>query len=133
MTRPSKSSGRPKDGKAAASRRSQRGVSRRVLLAGAISAGLASVAGLSGCGSKPHVLEPDDRIAIDRSAVEVPAGFDLEPYAVGLTGPVAMTFDADGNLIVAEGAIGEDPRIYGFTPNRKRFDIYPFEKPILPF
>ena len=105
--------------------------------ASAIALLLAAVAfstGLGGCAAGPRVLSPEERQPIDRKLVDVPPGFDFEPYAVGLNGPVAMTFDGDGNLIVAEGGMnGEEPRIYGLTPNRARFDIYPFDKSLLPF
>ncbi|HEX8912033.1 MAG TPA: hypothetical protein VF796_06705, partial [Humisphaera sp.] len=67
-----------------------------------------------------------------RKAVETPGGFDLELYAQDLTGPVAIAFDPDGNLIIAEGGLdGSEPKIYGFTPDRKRFDVYPTSRPIL--
>jgi glucose/arabinose dehydrogenase len=97
---------------------------------------LASVAAaaLGGCAAGPRALPPDERRPLDRKLVDVPPGFDLEPYATGLTGPVAMAFDGDGNLLVAEGGFnGEEPRIYGFTPALARFDVYPLDKPVLPF
>src|SRR5688572_9606994 len=69
----------------------------------------------TGCARGPYVLVPEERVAIDRALVESPAGYDLEPYAVGFSGPVAMTFDGDGNMIVAEGGLaGDEPRIFGF-------------------
>jgi glucose/arabinose dehydrogenase len=90
--------------------------------------------GAAGCATGPRVLTSDERHPIDRKLVEGPPGFDLEVYAVGLSGPVAMTFDGDGNLIVAEGGFdGSEPRIYGFTPDLKRFEVYPLDKSILPF
>lgn len=95
---------------------------------------LAAVVSAGGCGSGPRVLGPDERQPIDRKLVESPSGFDLEVYADGLTGPVSMAIDGDGNTIVAEsGADGSEPRIYGFTPDRVKFDVYPFDKPLLPF
>lgn len=127
MTPPSTTATRHSCGRATAGLlRHARGGS---LLAFVLLAGL-----LVGCAGGPRVLTPDERQPIDRKLVDSPAGFDLEPYATGLTGPVAMSFDGDGNLLVAEGGMnGEEPRIYGFTPSLTRFDVYPFDKPILPF
>lgn len=87
----------------------------------------------AGCGGGPRVLAPDERKPIDRRLIERPAGFDVELYAVHLDQPVAMTIDGDGNQLVAEGGVdGSEPRVYGFTPDGRRFDLYPRDKPVLP-
>lgn len=88
----------------------------------------------AGCGSGARILPPEERKLIDRRLIERPSGFDVELFAVGLDQPVAITFDGDGNTIIAEAGVNRtEPRIYGFTPDARRFEIYPFEKPILPF
>src|SRR5689334_2285912 len=60
-----------------------------------------------GCLPGPRMLRPEERYPIDRAKVEYPAGFDLERYIVNLTAPTAIAFDADQNLLVAEGGIGD--------------------------
>lgn len=108
-----------------------RAIRRSVCASGVLACLLAL---LAGCSSGPRVLPPDERTVIDRRLIERPAGFDVELFAVGLDQPIATTFDGDGNLIVAEAGMNRcEPRIYGFTPEGQRFDIYPFEKPIIPF
>lgn len=88
--------------------------------------------GFAGGCAAPRVVSPDQRKPIDRKFVEAPGGFELERYAEHLNGPVAMTFDGDGNLIIAEGGLdGSEPRIYGFTPDQKRFEIYPYRRSFL--
>ncbi|QOV88317.1 PQQ-dependent sugar dehydrogenase [Humisphaera borealis] len=92
------------------------------------------LAGLTGCGSGPRILPREERKVIDRKLIERPSGFDVELFAVGLDQPIATTFDGDGNLIIAEAGMNRcEPRIYGFTPDARRFDIYPFAKPLVPF
>jgi len=98
-----------------------------------VALGAVLLATLGGCSAGPRVLPPDERKLSDRRRIERPSGFDVQLYAVGLDQPVAITFDEDGNMIVAEAGVNRcEPRIYGFTDQGKRFDIYPFEKPILP-
>ena len=95
---------------------------------------LVALLAVSGCAQGPHILPTDQRKPIDRKLVDIPSGYELERYAVDLNGPVGITFDGDGNLIVAEGGLdGSEPQIHGFTPDHKRFDIYPFNRSILPF
>ena len=84
-----------------------------------------------GCASRPTLVAPKDRRAIDRSLIEFPAGFELQIVARGLTGPVAIAFDDSdpvnrGSILVAEsGNAGDGPRVYGFRPDGTRFDVYP--------
>src|SRR4051794_6274646 len=56
----------------------------------------------TGCAPGPKLLKPDERIAIDRALVEYPSGYTLQPLVRNLTGATAMTFDDQGNLIIAE-------------------------------
>lgn len=80
---------------------------------------------LSGCVSRPTLLPPEQRLVIDRSVVEYPAGFDLELFAVNLTAPSAIAFDEHNNLLIAQGGVGDSEiSIFGFRPDGTRFDIY---------
>ena len=80
---------------------------------------------LGGCVSRPTLLPADQRLVVDRSVVEYPAGFDLELFAVNLTAPTALAFDANENILIAQGGIGDtDIAIFGFRPDGTRFDIY---------
>lgn len=100
----------------------------------ALGVALAVLLFAGGCARGPRVLKQDERQVIDRRFVEYPAGFELERYAVDLTGPSKIAFDADGNLFVAEAGLdGCEPRIFGFSPAGKRFDIYPIRKGIFLF
>lgn len=81
---------------------------------------------LSGCQYRAVLVPPGQRKGIDRTIVECPTGFELQPYARYLTDPSAIAFDNEGNLIIAEGADADSKiRIFGFRPNGTRFDIYP--------
>lgn len=88
----------------------------------------------AGCTPRPRVLTFEERQPIDRRFVEYPAGFELERYAVNLSGANKIAFDAAGNLFVAEGGIdGSEPRIYAFAPAGKMFDVYPVGPSLFPF
>jgi glucose/arabinose dehydrogenase len=89
----------------------------------------------TGCAPGPRLLKPEDRLSIDRAIVEYPAGYTLQPVVRNLTGATAMTFDDQGNLIIAEGGDGDLIRIYGFRlgGDGGRFDIYPKFRRRLPF
>lgn len=64
--------------------------------------------------------------------IEGPAGFTVHRYIANLTAPTAMTFDDNGNLLIAQGGLdGRPPAIYGFKPNGGRFTVY--RDPQLPF
>ena len=85
-----------------------------------------------GCGPRPRMLPPAERRTIDRSIVEYPSGFQFQRYIENLTGATAIAFDDQGNLLIAEGGLGDrDPAIYGFRPDGTRFDVY--RDPRLPF
>jgi len=65
---------------------------------------------------------------IDRRITVYPAGFVLQPYIVGLSGPSAFCFDDSKNLLIAESGLdGADPHIFGFRPDGTRFEVYPSE------
>ncbi len=97
--------------------------------------GSALLIGQTGCAPGPRLLKPDERPSIDRALVEFPAGYTLQPVVRNLTGASAITFDDQGNLIIAEGGDGELIRIYGFRlgGDGGRFDIYPKFRRHLPF
>lgn len=84
----------------------------------------------AGCSTGPQVLAVNDRYPIDRSKVEYPAGYDFERLIVNLTGPTAITFDADGDPVVAEGGTrGSDVRILKFRLlDRTVVQVYPAER-----
>lgn len=105
--------------------------SRLVLLLAVALLGLSQ----TGCARGPRLLKPADRTPIDRAIVEYPAGYTLQPIVRNLTAATAMTFDDQGNLIIAEGGDGELIRIYGFRlgGDGSRFDIYPKFRRHLPF
>ena len=81
----------------------------------------------TGCAQGARLLKPEERTAIDRSLVEYPSGYDLQPFLRNLTGATAMTFDDQGSLIIAEGGAGDEIRIYGFriSGDGGRFDVSP--------
>src|SRR3954467_10606404 len=73
----------------------------------------------SGCRTTPVVVRPDDQRALDPAVVQVPPGFELRPFVRNLTAPTAIVFDADGNAIIAEGGLGDEPdnvRLFGIHP-----------------
>jgi len=84
-----------------------------------------------GCVVGPAVIPQPQRRAIDRALVEYPPGFELTVFAHGLTAATCIAFDYDdpvhkGSLFVAESGEGDTRvRIYYFTPDGKRFDLYP--------
>ena len=81
---------------------------------------------VAGCVTHPTMLRSEQQTTIDRQLVEYPANSELKPLIEGLTGPVAITFDNDGSLIVAEGGIdGRQPRIFGFKADGTFFDVFP--------
>ena len=81
---------------------------------------------LAGCHGAPRLLDTEQQGVIDRSIIEYPAGTELRPLVQGLTGPVAIAFDGDGTLLVAEGGFdGRPPRVYAFKPDGSFVDIYP--------
>jgi glucose/arabinose dehydrogenase len=81
--------------------------------------------GLSGCGGGPTLLKPEQQITIDRALIEYPPNTELKPYVQGLTGPTAIAFDSEGNLLIAEGGMDRGARIYGFKPGGEMIEIYP--------
>ena len=89
---------------------------------------------LSGCYYRPLMVPHDERHGIDRSIVETPSGFELQPYIRNLTDPAGIAFDNEGDLIIAEGSTADSKvRIFGFHPNGSRFDIYPTGRiPLIP-
>ena len=92
----------------------------------------AIMSGATGCGPRARVLPAEDRKPIDRSVIEGPTGFTVQRYITGLTAPTSMTFDGQGNLLIAEGGLdGRAPAIYGFSPDGERFTVY--RDPQLPF
>ncbi|HEY8668637.1 MAG TPA: hypothetical protein VIL86_18465 [Tepidisphaeraceae bacterium] len=85
----------------------------------------------AGCLSKPLMLPREEQHIIDRSVVEYPSGFELVPYLRDLTAPVAMAFDGDGSIVIAEAGVdGDEPRIYGFKHDGTRFDVYPYGRQV---
>lgn len=81
---------------------------------------------VGGCAKGPQMLPPAEQVTIDRSLVEYPAGFELQPLIRDLTAPTAHAVDPAGNYFVAEGGLGDfEPRIHAFTPEGKRYPIYP--------
>lgn len=84
-----------------------------------------SLAFLAGCGGGPTLLKPEQQAIIDRALVEYPPNTELRPYVEGLTGPTAIAFDNQGNLLIAESGMDREPRIYGFKPSGQFFEIYP--------
>ncbi len=84
---------------------------------------------VGGCATGPHVLSRTGQHVIDRQYVEYPAGYELRRYAAGFTAPTGFDFDADGNLIVAQGGMGDyDPSIIGFRPDGTQFNIFPLAR-----
>jgi len=102
-----------------------RGVRRRSRLMMALGGLLlSSIAG--GCATGPHVLSRTEQHVIDRQYVEYPAGYEFRRYIANLDAPTAMDFDVDGNIVIAEGGMGDSkPRIIGFRPDWTKFDIFP--------
>jgi glucose/arabinose dehydrogenase len=81
---------------------------------------------VGGCASGPHVLSRAEQHVIDRQYVEYPAGYEFRRYIANLTAPTAFDFDVDGNIIIAEGGMGDNrPRIIGFRPDGTEFDVFP--------
>jgi len=91
---------------------------RAVVLLGMVLAG--------GCATGPSVVPVEEAQPIDRKLVEYPAGFHLVPYIRGLNAPVAMAFDNEGSLLIAEnGPDGKHPRIFGYRRDNTYFEVYP--------
>jgi glucose/arabinose dehydrogenase len=85
----------------------------------------------AGCFRGPQLLAPEARKVVDRRVVEFPAGYQLSVAVEGLSAPVAIAFDAEGSMLVAEnGAGGENPRIFGWKKDGSYFQIYPRRQPI---
>lgn len=83
---------------------------------------------LTGCARGPHVVDSQNRYAIDRSIVEYPNNVALTPYIDGLTAPVAIAFETTegpykDSTIIAES--GDKPRIYGFRSDGSQFWVWP--------
>jgi hypothetical protein len=82
---------------------------------------------LAGCAARPRMLPTEQQIPIDRSLMISPPGYAVRPFVRGLSAPVAMAWDEDGSLIVAEGGNYDDePRIIGFKKDGSFFQIYPY-------
>ena len=86
---------------------------------------LASV--LAGCVARPKMLPTEQQIPIDRSLVVTPQGYALRPFIINLSDPVAIDWDDQGNILVAEGGNYDDePRIIGFKKDGSFFQVYPY-------
>jgi len=73
------------------------------------------------------MLPAEQQIPIDRSLMTSPPGYSVRPFVRGLSAPIAMAWDDEGSLIVAEGANYDDePRIIGFKKDGSFFQIYPY-------
>lgn len=111
---------------ASAKRSPRRVSSRNPLLSLLLVAVAATPLLFTGCRTGPVLLSPVAERPIDRRFVEYPTGFELKPHVRNLTAPVAIAFDAEQSLIIAEGGVGEDePRIFGYKLDGRRFDVYP--------
>ena len=86
---------------------------------------------ITGCIHTPSMIGVNKRQVIDRSVVEYPAGFALVPLVQGLNAPTAITFDNEGDLLVAESGIdGCEPHIFGYHRDGSYFNIYPYKRTI---
>jgi glucose/arabinose dehydrogenase len=86
---------------------------------------------LGGCAPTPRMLPVSQQIPIDRSLLQYPAGFTVEPFIRGLSGPSAIAWDEDGSLLVAEsGGYRDEPRIVGFKKDGTLFTLYPYNRKI---
>lgn len=81
----------------------------------------------TGCFQRKGYIAEEQRVAVDRGVVEYPAGYRLEVVVDGLSGPSAICFDVEGNMLIAEGGLdGGEPRIRGFRKGSgEEFQIYP--------
>ena len=94
---------------------------------------LAAVAiGLAGCARGPGLVPIAERVTIDRSVIEYPAGFELVPFARNLTAPTAMAFDTTGGpnggtLLVADDGAGPgaSPTVVAFRADGTTVDVFP--------
>jgi len=86
---------------------------------------------LCGCVPNARILSIAEQKPIDRSLVEVPAGYNLQRFVTGLTAPTAHAFDADGSLLIAEGERDDEVRIIGFRKDGAPFNVWPQEKQLL--
>ena len=85
-----------------------------------------------GCRGGPSLLRPEEQAPIDRTIVEYPPNTELRPYVQGLTGPVAIAFDPDGTLLIAEGGYDREARIRALKTDGTFADVFPKSSP-LPF
>lgn len=85
-----------------------------------------ALAAITGCIGNPYQISADNRRPLDRRVVEYPAGFELTVAAENLSSPVAIAFDAEGSILVAEnGHDNKSPRIYGWRKDGDFFQVYP--------
>lgn len=96
-------------------------------LASALLAVLAVGGGGGGCAGNPKMLPVEQQVPIDRSVLTYPKDFAVRPFVRGLSAPVAIAWDEDRSLLVAEGGnYGDEPRIVGFKKDGSFFQIYPY-------
>ena len=88
---------------------------------------LVTIAGVGGCIHQPEILPAKKQIVIDRRFVEYPSGYVLIPLVNDLNSPTAIAFDEEQNMLVAESG-GPEPHIFGFHPDGKYFNIYPYKR-----
>jgi glucose/arabinose dehydrogenase len=86
---------------------------------------------LCGCVPNARILSMAEQKPIDRSLVEVPAGYTVQRFVTGLTAPTAIAFDADGSTLIAEGERDGEVRIIGFRHDGTPFNVWPQEKQLL--
>jgi glucose/arabinose dehydrogenase len=86
---------------------------------------------LSGCIPNARILSIAEQKPIDRSLVEVPAGYQFRRYVTDLTAATAIAIDAEGSVLIATGERDEEVRIFGFRKDGKPFNVYPQETRLL--
>ena len=88
-----------------------------------------TIAALTGCAERPHMLPYDQQTPIDRSVMKYPTGSVVKPYVRGLSAPTAIAWDEDHSLLIAQGGNwDEEPSIIGFKPDGSFFQVYPKER-----
>ncbi|WP_428940399.1 PQQ-dependent sugar dehydrogenase [Fontivita pretiosa] len=102
----------------------------RALLAG-LGIFLLLIVAAPGCAPGPTLVPEATRKPIDRRFVEYPAGYELKPFARGLSNPSSIAFVTDegeykNSILIAESGVDNlRPRIYGYKPDGTFFSIYP--------